>query len=147
MLVTGGLDALYEATVADGAERIAAANVIANNLVGAGVDPSRVSAAELAQLVEARDRIPRQVFDEAISKAGDDGFAAAPYVAQEAVSDASELDPVIDAIIAANPGQAAAFRGGKEGLLGFFVGQVMKETGGSANPRIVSELVRAKLLG
>ena len=52
---------------------------------------------------------------------------------------------MIDAIIAANPGQVAAFRGGKEGLLGFFVGQVMKETGGTANPRVVSELVRAKL--
>jgi aspartyl-tRNA(Asn)/glutamyl-tRNA(Gln) amidotransferase subunit B len=145
VLVTGGLDPLYEATVAAGADRIAAANVIANNLVGAGVDPSRVDARELAQLVEARERIPRQVLDEAIAKAGDDGFTAGPYLAQEAVSDASELDPVIDAIIAANPGQAAAFRGGKEGLLGFFVGQVMKETGGSANPRVVSELVRAKL--
>ncbi len=147
VLVTGGLDGLYEATVAAGADRVAAANVIANNLVGAGVDPSTVSAAELAQLVEARDRIPRQVFDEAISKTGEAGFVAAPYLAQEAVSDASELDPVIDAIIAANPGQVAAFRSGKEGLLGFFVGQVMKETGGAANPRVVSELVRAKLLG
>ena len=146
VLVTGGLDGLYEATVAAGADRVAAANVIANNLVGAGVDPSGVRASELAQLVEARDRIPRQAFDEAISKAGDPGFTAAPYLAQEAVSDASALDPVIDAIIAANPGQVAAFRGGKEGLLGFFVGQVMKETGGSANPRVVSELVRAKLL-
>jgi Asp-tRNA(Asn)/Glu-tRNA(Gln) amidotransferase B subunit len=97
-------------------------------------------------LVEARERIPRQVFDEAIGKAGDPGFEAAPFVAQEAVSDASELEPLIDAIIAANPGQAEGFRNGKEGLLGFFVGQVMKETGGTANPRVVSELVRAKLL-
>ena len=119
--------------------------MIANNLVGAGVDPEAVPAEELAALVDARDRIPRQVFDEAIAKAGDPGFAAAPYLAQEAVSDASQLDPVIDAIIAANPGQVAAFRGGKDGLLGFFVGQVMKETGGTANPRVVSELVRAKL--
>jgi len=147
VLVTGGLDSLYEATVAAGADRVAAANVIANNLVGAGVDPAGVSASELALLIEARDRIPRQVFDEAIAKAGDDGFAAQPYLAREAVSDASELDPVIDAIMAANPGQVAGFRGGKEGLLGFFVGQVMKETGGTANPRVVSELVRAKLLG
>ena len=52
---------------------------------------------------------------------------------------------MIDAIIEANPGQVAAFRGGKEGLLGFFVGQVMKETGGTANPRVVSERVREKL--
>ncbi|MEI7547009.1 MAG: hypothetical protein WCK21_02970 [Actinomycetota bacterium] len=73
--------------------------------------------------------------------------SADPFLAQEVVSDASELDPVIDAIIAANPGQAAAFRGGKEGLLGFFVGQVMKETGGQADPRAVSELVRGKLRG
>ena len=145
VLVTGGLDRLYEATVAAGADRVAAANVIANNLVGAGVDPSAVPAPELAQLVEARDRIPRQVFDEALSKAGDPGFSAASYLAQEAVSDSSQLDPVIDSVIAANPGQVAAYRGGKEGLLGFFVGQVMKETGGAANPRVVSELVRAKL--
>ena len=52
---------------------------------------------------------------------------------------------MIAAILAANPGQVDAFRGGKEGLLGFFVGQVMKETGGTANPRVVSELVRARL--
>ena len=145
VLVTGGLDGLYEATVAAGAEPLATANVIANNLVGAGADATRVRAAELAKLVEARDRVTRQAFDEAIAKVGDPGFSADPYLAQDAVSDASELDPVIDAIIAANPGQVAAFKGGKDGLLGFFVGQVMKETGGSANPRVVSELVRAKL--
>ena len=147
VLVTGGLDGLYEATVTAGAERVAASNVIANNLVGAGVDPAAVDARELAKLVEARDRIPRATFDEAIARAGDAAFSADPYLAQEAVSDAAALDPVIDAIIAANPGQVAAFRGGKDGLLGFFVGQVMKETGGSANPRVVSELVRARLQG
>jgi Asp-tRNA(Asn)/Glu-tRNA(Gln) amidotransferase B subunit len=61
------------------------------------------------------------------------------------VSDASELDPVIEAILAANPGQVEAYRGGKEGLLGFFVGQVMKETEGRANPKLVNELLREKL--
>ena len=147
VLVTGGLDALYEETVAAGADRLGAANVIANNLVGAGVDASAVSAVELAKLVEARERIPRAAFDDAIAKSGDAGFSADAYVKQEAVSDAAELEPVIEAILEANPGQVAAFRGGKEGLLGFFVGQVMKETGGTANPRVVSELVRQKLLG
>ena len=73
------------------------------------------------------------------------GFSAEPYLAQKAVSDVSELDPVIDRVIEANPGQAEAYRGGKEGLLGFFVGQVMKETGGKADPRVVNERVRAKL--
>ena len=147
VLVTGGLDGLYAATVEAGADRMAASNVIANNLVGAGVDPATVDAVELAKLVTARDRIPRAAFDEAIGTSGDPGFSADPFLAQEVVSDASELDPVIDAILAANPGQVAAFRSGKEGLLGFFVGQVMKETGGRADPRAVSELVRSKLAG
>ena len=52
-----------------------------------------------------------------------------------------------NSILLANPGQVAAFRGGKEGLLGFFVGQVMKETGGKADPRAVNELLREKLAG
>ena len=147
VLVTGGLDRLYTATVAAGADGIGASNIIANNLVGAGVDPDAVDPVELAKLVGARERIPRAAFDEAISSAGDPGFSADPFLTQEVVSDAAELDPVIDAIIAANPGQVAAFRGGKEGLLGFFVGQVLKATGGQADPRAVSELVREKLLG
>ena len=145
VLVTGGLDGLWDATVGAGAEPVAAANVIANNLVGAGVEPSSASPAELAKLVAARDRIPRQVFDEAIAKLGQPGFSAEPYLAQEAVSDTSELEPLVDRILEENPGQVAAFRGGKEGLLGFFVGQVMKETRGRADPRVVNELVRAKL--
>ena len=112
-----------------GADARAAANVIMNQLAGAGVDPDAVDAAELAKLVEARDRIPRAAFDEALAASGDAGFEAERYLADGLVSDASELGPLIDRIIEANPGQAAAYRGGKEGLLGFFVGQVMRETG------------------
>ena len=61
------------------------------------------------------------------------------------MSDTAELEPVVDAVLAANPGQVEAYRGGKEGLLGYFVGQVMKETGGRANPKVVNELLREKL--
>jgi aspartyl-tRNA(Asn)/glutamyl-tRNA(Gln) amidotransferase subunit B len=145
VLVTGGLDGLWQETVSAGAGKVAAANVIANALVGAGVDPAAVSGKELARLVGARDRIPRAALDEAISKLAEPGFSADPYLAQEAVSDESELEPVIAHILEANPGQVEAYRGGKEGLLGFFVGQVMKETQGKANPRVVSDLVKAKL--
>jgi aspartyl-tRNA(Asn)/glutamyl-tRNA(Gln) amidotransferase subunit B len=147
VLVTGGLDGLWSETVAAGADRVAAANVIANNVVGAGVAPEAVPAKELARLVDARERIPRTAFDDAIAKLGDPGFSADPYLAQEAVSDEAELEPVIERILADNPGQVEAYRGGKDGLLGFFVGQVMKETQGKANPRVVSELVKAKLSG
>jgi Asp-tRNA(Asn)/Glu-tRNA(Gln) amidotransferase B subunit len=61
------------------------------------------------------------------------------------VSDVSELDPVIDRVLDANPAQVEQYRGGKQGLIGFFVGAVMKETGGTADPRVVNERVRAKL--
>jgi aspartyl-tRNA(Asn)/glutamyl-tRNA(Gln) amidotransferase subunit B len=52
---------------------------------------------------------------------------------------------VIDEVIAANPKQVEQFRGGKEGLFGFFVGQVMKASKGKANPKIVNERLREKL--
>jgi aspartyl-tRNA(Asn)/glutamyl-tRNA(Gln) amidotransferase subunit B len=145
VLVTGGLDGLWEATVSAGADPVAAANVIANTLVGAGVDPAAVPAGELARLVTARERVPRQAFDEAIARLGDPGFTADPYLAQEAVSDSGELEPIIDRILAAHPTQVEAYRSGKEGLLGFFIGQVMKETGGKANARVVNDLVFKKL--
>ena len=121
--------------------------MIANQLVGAGVDPAAVDATELAKLVDARERIPRKAFDEAIAKVGDPGFSAEPYLAQEAVSDTAALEPIVDAVLAANPAQVEQYRGGKDGLLGFFVGQVMKETKGQADARAVNELVRAKLAG
>ncbi len=145
VLVTGGLDLLWSSLVAAGADPKESANVLANSFVAAGIEPSSVDADELARLVAARAEIPRAAFDEALARSGDPGFSAKPYLAQKTVSDAAELDPVIAAVIAANPGQAEQFRGGKEGLLGFFVGQVMKETGGKADPRIVSERIRAKL--
>ena len=73
--------------MATGADCVAASNVIANTLVGAGVDPAAAPAEELARLVEARDRIPRAAFDEAISRLAEPGFSADPYLAQEALSD------------------------------------------------------------
>jgi aspartyl-tRNA(Asn)/glutamyl-tRNA(Gln) amidotransferase subunit B len=141
-LVTAGRDGLYARVDGD---RRAVANVIMNQLAGAGVDPDAVDPTELGRLVEARETISRAAFDEAIAKVGDPGFSADPYLAQQAVSDLADLDPIIDELIAANPGQAEAYRGGKDGLLGFFVGQVMKATGGKANPKVVNERLREKL--
>jgi aspartyl-tRNA(Asn)/glutamyl-tRNA(Gln) amidotransferase subunit B len=145
VLVTGGLDRLWSALVEAGADAKEAANVLANQFVATGIAPDSVEPGELAKLVSARSQIPRAAFDEALAKVGEPGFSAAPYLEQKVVADASELDPVIDRVIEANPGQAEQFRGGKQGLLGFFVGQVMKETGGKADPRVVNERVREKL--
>jgi aspartyl-tRNA(Asn)/glutamyl-tRNA(Gln) amidotransferase subunit B len=61
------------------------------------------------------------------------------------VSDLSALEPVIDQIITANPKQVEEFRAGKEKVIGFFVGQVMKATGGKANPALLQEWIIKKL--
>ena len=61
------------------------------------------------------------------------------------VSDNSTLEPIVDQIIADNPKQVGQFVAGKTKLLGFFVGQVMKQTGGTANPKQVNDLVVQRL--
>jgi aspartyl-tRNA(Asn)/glutamyl-tRNA(Gln) amidotransferase subunit B len=61
------------------------------------------------------------------------------------VSDTAEIDTLIDNVIASNPEQLASYRSGKEALIGFFVGQVIKASKGKANPKVVNERLRAKL--
>ena len=63
----------------------------------------------------------------------------------EQVSDEAELAAVVDAVIADHPGELEAYRGGKTGLLGFFVGQVMRRTGGKADPKAVNRILRERL--
>ena len=141
-LVTTGRDALYSRVPGD---RRAVANVIMNELAATGVDPAAVNADELAKLIDARATITRAAFVEALAASGSTDFTAERYLGEAMVADASELAPVIDDILAANPGQVEAFRGGKEGLFGYFMGQVMKQTKGKADPKAVNELLREKL--
>jgi Asp-tRNA(Asn)/Glu-tRNA(Gln) amidotransferase B subunit len=89
--------------------------------------------------------LTRDALTEATAACAKPGFSAGDYTSRTAVSDASELGPVIDAVLAANPAQVETYRGGKEGVLGFLVGQVMKETQGKADAKTVNELLREKL--
>jgi aspartyl-tRNA(Asn)/glutamyl-tRNA(Gln) amidotransferase subunit B len=141
-LVTSERDELYSRTPGD---REAVANVVMNELAATGVDPGTVDAEELGKVIAARAEIPRATFAEALAASGSEGFSAERYLAETAIADVGELDPVIDRILSENEQQVEAYRGGKEGLLGFFVGQVMKETGGKANPKVVNERLREKL--
>jgi len=63
----------------------------------------------------------------------------------EQISDESELETICKSVIDSNPGPAEQFRSGKDGVIGFFVGQVMKKTRGKANPQFVNDILR-KLL-
>jgi Asp-tRNA(Asn)/Glu-tRNA(Gln) amidotransferase B subunit len=120
--------------------------VLANDFVAQGLDPDRVTAmTEFAAFINSKDVMPRDVFVRGLMTSESGSFTAGVYTQQTVVSDVAELDPVIERIIAANPGQAEQYRGGKEGLLGFFVGQVLKESGGTADPKVVSERLREKL--
>src|SRR5207302_384815 len=70
---------------------------------------------------------------------------AETYLGETLVADTSELEPLVDRVLAGNPDQVAAYKGGKQGLFGYFVGQVMKETQGKADPKVVNDLLREKL--
>jgi Asp-tRNA(Asn)/Glu-tRNA(Gln) amidotransferase B subunit len=109
------------------------------------VDPARVDGTEIAKVLAEREQIPREAFDAAVAASASDGFSADEYLQERTVADAAQLDPVIDRILSENEQQVQAYRNGKEGLLGFFVGQVMRETEGKANPKVVNERLREKL--
>jgi aspartyl-tRNA(Asn)/glutamyl-tRNA(Gln) amidotransferase subunit B len=142
---SASLASLYEQVALDGVDAKAASNVLMNDFIATGVDPALVNGDELAKLIEARPTMPRETFARALAESGDPEFQAGVYLGDTLVSDTAELDPLVERILADNPGQVAAYKGGKEGLLGFFVGQVMKETQGKADPKIVNELLRQKL--
>lgn len=63
----------------------------------------------------------------------------------EQVSDTGAIEAVVDEVMAANPDKVEQYRGGKTGLLGFFVGQCMKAMRGQGNPKVINELLAAKL--
>jgi Asp-tRNA(Asn)/Glu-tRNA(Gln) amidotransferase B subunit len=116
-----------------------------NDLAPAGISAGAINAAEFVQVLAARERLPRDVWTKAVAHSADPHFSAAPYLEQEAVSDESALEPVIEAVLTANPEQVETYRGGKEGVLGYLVGQVMRETQGKADPKVVNRLLREKL--
>jgi aspartyl-tRNA(Asn)/glutamyl-tRNA(Gln) amidotransferase subunit B len=135
---------LFETIRDTGVQPKAAASFVLNDVVPQ-VDPARVAGTELAKVLKERDQIPRAALDAAVAASASDGFSADEYLLERTVADASELDPVIDRILSENGQQVEAYRAGKEGLLGFFVGQVMRETQGKANPKAVNERLREKL--
>ncbi len=105
--------------------------------------------ADLLALIEKGTisvKIAKTVFDEIWQS----GKGAAEIVEEKGlvqVSDSGAIEKIVDEIIAANQGQVEEFRGGKEKVLGFFVGQIMKASKGKANPALVNEILLKKLKG
>jgi aspartyl-tRNA(Asn)/glutamyl-tRNA(Gln) amidotransferase subunit B len=154
------LGAYFEAVVAKlGAPHAKlAANWVMGELASAlnrdnvEITASRVAPAGLsgllARIVDGKisGKIAKEVF-EAMWSEGKSADSIIDAQGLEQITDAAAIEGVIDAVIAANPRQLADYRGGKDKLFGFFVGQVMKATGGKANPAQLNELLKAKLAG
>ena len=139
-LVTKGNESKAEALAAEGVDLKAAAAIAMNR-----GDFLPENAGALARIVQAN--VTREALDEAFEAAAEGPIDVEDYLSRTALGDEDALAPVVDAVIAAHPEQVETYRGGKEGVLGFLVGQVMRETQGKADPKVVNRLLQEKLLG
>ena len=120
------------------------------NKEGIEIEESRVSTQHLAGLINRihdntiSGKIAKEVFE---AMWGGEGSADEVIEARglKQITDTSAIEAIVDKVIEANPGQVAEYKAGKDKLIGFFVGQVMKETGGKANPGQVNEILKTKL--
>ncbi len=148
----------YEEAVATGADAKLVANWVTQD-IAAYLNNSKlnitkialtpVSLGELVQLIEKgtiSGKIAKEILPELLEKGGSPKkLVEAKGMTQ--ISDTKELEKIIDEVIAANPNELEKFRNGKTKLKGFFVGQVMKKTGGRADPKLTNQLMEKKLKG
>ena len=158
VLVAEKETAAYYEAVAQGRDAKLAANWVIGELfgrlnkAGLGIADSPVSAAALGGLLDliaddtVSGRTAKDVFDEMFESRK----AAAAIVEAKGlrqVTDTGAIDAALDAVLAAHADKVAEYRGGKDKLFGFFVGQVMKATAGKANPKLLNERLKRKLQG
>lgn len=141
-----------------GAVAKALANMIINDVTGylnshpeitdlnqTALTPPR--AVELVTLI-AEDKISSKQGKEVFAAILEEGKDPAVIVSErgmEQVSDTGAIEAVVDGVLAAFPDKVEQYKGGKTGLLGFFVGQCMKEMKGQGNPKVINELLTQKL--
>ncbi len=148
----------FEATVAAGADPKLAANWITQDIAAylntekkeiADLPLTAAALAELVQLIAAgtiSNKIGKDLLPELLSQGG----SPREMVAQRGlsqISDPAQIAALIDQVLAAHPEELAAYRGGKTKLQGFFVGQLMKQSGGRVDPKLSNQLLSQKLKG
>ncbi len=156
VLVADQDTAAFFETVAAGRDAKLAANWImgdffaALNRTGRSIGDSPVSAAALGQLLDLladrtiNGRIAKEVF-EAMVDTGESPASIVESRGLRQVTDTGAIEGAVDRVLAANPDKLAEYRGGKDKLFGFFVGQVMKAMAGKGNPALVNETLRQRL--
>ena len=156
VLVAERETAEYFETVAHGRDAKQAANWVTGNLFGAlnkkglTITASPVSAENLGALLDlmADDTISGRIAKDVFEEMMDTGKAPGAIVEEKGLKQITDTGPIEEAVaqvIAGNPDQARQFRDGNEKTLGWFMGQVMKATGGKANPKLVNQILRTKL--
>ncbi len=148
----------FEATVAAGADSKLAANWITQDIAAylntekkeiADLPLTAAALAELVQLIAAgtiSNKIGKDLLPELLAQGG----SPREMVAQRGlsqISDPAQIAALIDQVLAAHPEELAAYRGGKTKLQGFFVGQLMKQSGGRVDPKLSNQLLSQKLKG
>lgn len=148
------LAGLFEGAVAEHGNAPAVANWIVNDVVrllkerdasDLGLTPERL--AHLVRLVDDGTLtlpVARELLDE-VADTGTDPEALVAERGLQRVQDESALREIVARALAEHPAEVASYRGGKHGLQGFFVGQVMRATQGRADPRLVQRLVAEAL--
>ena len=146
----------FEKTAAASGNPRASANWIRSELLrefeaaGIGAEASPVAADRLASLIRLIDeeKISGKQGKDVLVEMFKTGKPAESIIEEQGLvqlSDTTEIDALINQVMTANPQQLESYRGGKETLFGFFVGQVIKASRGKANPKIVNERLREKL--
>ncbi|MDB4954625.1 MAG: Aspartyl/glutamyl-tRNA(Asn/Gln) amidotransferase subunit [Myxococcales bacterium] len=128
-------------------ELLGALNAESKSISQSPMAPAQLS--ELIRLVEdgtISGKIGKDIFEESY-QTGESPRAIVERKGVQQISDEAQLWEIVDRVVGANQNQADAYKSGKHGLFGFFVGQVMKETGGRANPVITSDLLHKRLGG
>lgn len=122
------------------------------NARGLAVQDSPVSAGDLAGLLKLIDNgtISGKTAKTVFNKMAETGKSPSKIVKEEGlvqVSDSGEIDKIVESVLSANPNEVDSYKAGKKKLLGFFVGQVMKQTKGKANPKLVNQALKERLDG
>jgi aspartyl-tRNA(Asn)/glutamyl-tRNA(Gln) amidotransferase subunit B len=158
VLIAERARAEYFEAVAEGRDAKQAANWVLNELLGLlnkddrRIKDSPITAQHLGQLIDRigdgtiSTKIAKDVF-ETMYETSKEPDAIIEEQGLKQVTDTSEIEPIVDEVLDENPENVEAYKGGKDKLLGFFVGQVMKKTGGKANPQMVNDLLKSKLDG
>ncbi len=158
-VLTGERDrAVFFEKVANGNDAKLAANWLTTELMGAlnkaekDLSESPVSAEQLGGLIALisdntiSGKIAKEVFAEMFAT-GKDAAAIVEEKGLKQVTDTGAIEKLVDEVLASNADKVAEYRAGKDKMFGFFVGQIMKLSGGKMNPAIVNDLLKAKLQG